>query len=121
MKIRTFMEIFSNVTWIQVSLLEHISLPSLRNNKKKPERFLKGDIFLIENLKIILIEMQDTPDPVILSVSVCRNQMPCLYEPLTSVKQAYRPYIYAGILFLENSWETEGYIQNQSISQRTAE
>lgn len=104
-----------------MSLLEHISLPSLRNNKKKPERFLKGDIFLIENLKIILIEMQDTPDPVILSVPVYRNQMPCLYEPLTSVKQAYRPYIYAGILFLENSRETEGYIQNQSISQRTTE
>lgn len=38
--------------------------------------------------------MQDTPDPVILSVPVCRHQMPCLYEPLTSVKQAYRPYIY---------------------------
>lgn len=38
--------------------------------------------------------MQDTPDPVILSVPVYRNQMPCLYEPLTSVKQAYRPYIY---------------------------
>lgn len=65
--------------------------------------------------------MQDTPDPVILSVPVCRNQMPCLYEPLTSVKQAYRPYIYAGILFLVYSRETEGYIQNQSISQRTAE
>lgn len=39
MKIRTFMEIFSNVTWIQVSLFEHISLPSLRNNKKNPKDF----------------------------------------------------------------------------------
>lgn len=59
--------------------------------------------------------MQDTPEPVILSVPVYRNQMPCLYEPLTSVKQAYRPYIYAGILFLVYSRETEAiYRINQS-------
>lgn len=99
MKIRTFMEIFSNVTWIQVSLLEHISLPSLRSNKKKIRMILKRRYFFnwkFENYfdRHTFNEMQDTPDPVILSVSVYRNQMPCLYEPLTSVKQAYRPYIY---------------------------